>query len=76
MVESGGVAVGMLLIAGTYRIVGAAPDGDSVRFYPDDPSQWDLVAGAHQVRATPSAGRSCGWMVSARWKPITPLAAS
>ena len=27
----------MLVIAGEYRIVGAAPDGDSVRFYPDDP---------------------------------------
>lgn len=25
------------LINGTYRIVGASPDGDSVRFYPDDP---------------------------------------
>jgi hypothetical protein len=25
-------------ISGTYRIVGASPDGDSVRFYPDDPN--------------------------------------
>ena len=27
----------MLLIKGTYKIVGASPDGDSVRFYPDNP---------------------------------------
>lgn len=24
-------------IAGTFRIIGASPDGDSIRFYPDDP---------------------------------------
>lgn len=28
----------MVLISGRYRIVGASPDGDSVRFYPDDPT--------------------------------------
>ncbi|MTD59105.1 nuclease [Amycolatopsis pithecellobii] len=28
----------LTLIKGTYRIVGASPDGDSVRFYPDDPA--------------------------------------
>lgn len=27
----------LTMIKGTYRIVGASPDGDSVRFYPDDP---------------------------------------
>ncbi|WP_236792434.1 thermonuclease family protein [Amycolatopsis sp. GM8] len=27
----------LTLIKGSYRIVGASPDGDSVRFYPDDP---------------------------------------
>ncbi|MFD9893220.1 nuclease [Amycolatopsis sp. NPDC059027] len=27
----------MTLIKGTFQIVGASPDGDSVRFYPDDP---------------------------------------
>ncbi|KAA9166376.1 thermonuclease family protein [Amycolatopsis acidicola] len=27
----------LTLIKGTYRIVGASPDGDSVRFYPDNP---------------------------------------
>ena len=34
----------MLLISGTFRVLGAAPDGDSVRFYPIDPTQWDLRA--------------------------------
>jgi hypothetical protein len=33
----------MLVIEGSYRVVGAAPDGDSVRFYPNDPAEWDLV---------------------------------
>lgn len=27
----------LTMIKGNYRIVGASPDGDSVRFYPDDP---------------------------------------
>ncbi len=27
----------LTLIKGSYRVVGASPDGDSVRFYPDDP---------------------------------------
>ena len=27
----------MTIIKGFYRIVGASPDGDSVRFYPHDP---------------------------------------
>lgn len=35
----------MLLIKGAFRIVGASPDGDSVRFYPDDPAEWNLVPG-------------------------------
>jgi endonuclease YncB( thermonuclease family) len=46
----------MLLIAGTYRILGAAPDGDSVRFYPDDPTQWDLIDGTHKVRRNSTGG--------------------
>lgn len=29
----------MLLIKGSYKIVGAGPDGDSVRFVPDDPGE-------------------------------------
>jgi len=28
----------LIAIAGTYRVVGASPDGDSVRFYPDSPT--------------------------------------
>ncbi|SDX08975.1 hypothetical protein SAMN05421504_102275 [Amycolatopsis xylanica] len=28
----------LTLLKGTFQIVGASPDGDSVRFYPDDPS--------------------------------------
>lgn len=46
----------MLTISGSYRVVGAAPDGDSVRFTPDDPAQWDLVPGPHQVRRNASGG--------------------
>src|SRR4051812_20750043 len=30
----------MTLVKGHYRIVGASPDGDSVRFYPLDPGVW------------------------------------
>jgi len=48
--------MGMLLIRGSYRIQGAAPDGDSVRFYPDDPAEWDLVPGPHLVRRNASGG--------------------
>jgi hypothetical protein len=29
--------VPLSVIGGTFRIVGAAPDGDGIRFYPDDP---------------------------------------
>ncbi|MGW5431720.1 thermonuclease family protein [Streptomyces sp. NPDC004059] len=35
----------MLLIKGVYKITGASPDGDSVRFYPRDPGEWDLLRG-------------------------------
>ncbi|MEU8795039.1 nuclease [Streptomyces sp. NPDC048643] len=45
----------MLLIKGAYRIVGASPDGDSVRFVPDDPGEWDLVPG-RKVRRNRSGG--------------------
>ncbi|MFB4302452.1 hypothetical protein [Actinomadura sp. NTSP31] len=46
----------MLMIQGTYRVVGARPDGDSVRFIPDDPAQWDLVEGPHKVRRNSTGG--------------------
>jgi endonuclease YncB( thermonuclease family) len=45
----------MLLIKGTYKVIGARPDGDSVRFYPDDPHQWDLLRG-RRVRRNKSGG--------------------
>ncbi|GAA2637836.1 hypothetical protein SMC26_23205 [Actinomadura fulvescens] len=60
----------MLVIEGTYRVIGARPDGDSVRFTPADPAQWDLVPGPHRVRRNSSGGaqlrfrlRSCGALV-------------
>jgi endonuclease YncB( thermonuclease family) len=45
----------MLLIKGIYKVVGASPDGDSVRFYPDDPDQWDLLRG-RRVRRNRGGG--------------------
>ncbi|MFJ3922988.1 nuclease [Streptomyces sp. NPDC090022] len=41
----------MLVIEGSFRVLGARPDGDSVRFVPADPAHWDLVPGPHRVRA-------------------------
>ena len=42
----------MLCLAGTFRILSTEPDGDSIRFYPDDPAAWAPVPGtqrgAHQ----------------------------
>ena len=35
----------MFLIGGSFRITGAQPDGDSIRFTPDDPAKWDLITG-------------------------------
>jgi hypothetical protein len=46
----------MLLIEGSFRIVGAQPDGDSIRFYPNDLAQWDLVGGVHKVRRNAKGG--------------------
>src|SRR4051794_1103008 len=43
----------MTLVKGHYRIVGASPDGDSVRFYPLDPGVW---AAAGIVVRTNSTG--------------------
>jgi endonuclease YncB( thermonuclease family) len=39
------------VIAGTYKIVGASPDGDSVRFYPTDPDAWSKAG----IKAKPNA---------------------
>jgi hypothetical protein len=46
----------MLLIEGTYRVLGAQPDGDSVRFYPNDPAEWTLVDPPHRVRRNAGGG--------------------
>ncbi|MEV6105321.1 nuclease [Streptomyces sp. NPDC051940] len=46
----------MLVIEGTYRVTGAGPDGDSVRFYPADPNHWDLIPGPHRVRRNRAGG--------------------
>jgi len=35
--------VPLTLIHGEFRVVGASPDGDSIRFYPTDPNVWDDV---------------------------------
>jgi endonuclease YncB( thermonuclease family) len=41
----------LTLIQGEFRIVGASPDGDSVRFYPTDPTVWDRAG----IRVRPNA---------------------
>jgi endonuclease YncB( thermonuclease family) len=43
--------VPLSVIPGTFRIVGASPDGDSVRFYPDDPQVWTKAG----IKAKPNA---------------------
>jgi endonuclease YncB( thermonuclease family) len=45
----------MLLIEGEYRLQGAAPDGDSIRFYPDKPEVWSKVTG-RPVRTNKKGG--------------------
>ena len=40
-------------IVGTYRIVGTSPDGDSVRFHPDDPNAFQA---AHIAAKTNAGG--------------------
>ncbi|MFI0990422.1 thermonuclease family protein [Streptomyces exfoliatus] len=39
----------MLLIKGSYHILNARPDGDTVHFTPDDMTEWNLVEGPHKV---------------------------
>jgi hypothetical protein len=46
----------MLCLGGTYRIVDSEPDGDSIRFYPDDPALWERVPGVHKVRTNATGG--------------------
>src|SRR3954449_12026020 len=44
----------MTLVKGYYRIVGASPDGDSIRFYPQDPGVWQ--AAGINVRSNAAGG--------------------
>jgi len=44
----------MTLVKGSYRILGASPDGDSVRFYPQDPGVW--AAAGIAVRSNAAGG--------------------
>ena len=44
----------IFLIAGSFRITGAQPDGDSIRFTPDDPAKWDLITGPNRVKRNAS----------------------
>jgi hypothetical protein len=40
----------MLCLAGTFHVLGSEPDGDSIRFRPNDPADWEKVPGATAVR--------------------------
>ncbi len=46
----------MLCLAGTFRILSTEPDGDSIRFYPDDPAAWARVPGPNAVRTNAGGG--------------------
>ena len=46
----------MLCIAGTFNVLTTEPDGDSVRFVPTDPAEWDKVPGIHRVRPNAHGG--------------------
>jgi endonuclease YncB( thermonuclease family) len=40
----------MFLIEGSFRVIGAQPDGDSIHFTPADPAKWDLITGPNKVK--------------------------
>jgi endonuclease YncB( thermonuclease family) len=42
----------MTLVKGHYRVVGASPDGDSVRFYPEAPGVWAAAGIAVRTNST------------------------
>ncbi|WP_338059812.1 nuclease [Streptomyces natalensis] len=48
----------MLLITGSYRILGDRPDGDTVHFTPRDPGFWCEVPGQHRVKRDEHGGAS------------------
>src|SRR6185437_7698322 len=45
----------LIAIPGHYRLIGASPDGDSVRFYPDSPTAFADAGLAVKVNATGGA---------------------
>jgi hypothetical protein len=45
----------MLCLAGSYHVTATEPDGDSVRFRPDDPTLWDQVPGPVKRNASGAA---------------------
>ena len=45
----------MLCLAGAFHVTGTEPDGDSLRFRPDDPAQWDAVPGPVRRNASGAA---------------------
>jgi len=48
-----------LLIEGNYRIVGGAPDGDSIKFYPSKVARWDeleALGKTHRIRKNKDGG--------------------
>ena len=47
--------VPLTLIRGQHQVIGAAPDGDSVRFTPTDPRAWARAGVAARVNATGGA---------------------
>ncbi|HET9958752.1 MAG TPA: thermonuclease family protein [Polyangiaceae bacterium] len=46
----------MTLIEGHYEVIGAAPDGDSVRFYPRERADWELVRSSRPIRSNQRGG--------------------
>jgi hypothetical protein len=66
-----------LRIAGVYRVTGTEPDGDSIRFVPDDPARWALVPGTNRVRVNSSGGAQLRLdAIDALETHYTPLAGS
>ncbi len=46
----------MLAIEGHYRILRAMPDGDSARFYPNNPDDWKQLSGPYKVSPNRAGG--------------------
>jgi endonuclease YncB( thermonuclease family) len=46
----------MTLIEGHYEILGAAPDGDSVRFYPNKKEDWKVIRSGRPVQSNKRGG--------------------